>query len=169
MSGNGGGHGRGGVGHPSSSGGGRGGGSGGRGGNGGGRGRGGRRGGGGGGMCFQWRDTGVCRLGSNCKFTHLDGGSSNAPSSSFNKSKQSKDDTTRFIRHLSVLPVQASARSCHPCPPVRACGENVGKITNHLWILLPDVSCWRFWPKLLGRPPWILPAFILLKRMWTCS
>ena len=86
----------------------------------GGRGNGGRRGGFGGnrgngtgsqsqvGICFDWKNTGTCRFGNNCKYRHQgrgnpaggDGGSNTIVP----KIVRSSDGTTSFIRHLHALP-----------------------------------------------------------------
>ena len=57
----------------------------------------------GGGICHQWRDTGTCRFGSNCRYSHVSVGHQPAGS---NRSRINRplDETANFVQHLSALP-----------------------------------------------------------------
>ena len=57
----------------------------------------------GGGICHQWRDTGTCRFGSNCKFTHAGAGRQSAGSNPL-RINHPLDGTAKFIQHLAALP-----------------------------------------------------------------
>jgi len=81
-------------------------GGGGRGGRGGRGGQGGGQGGRAAGICHQWRDTGTCCFGSSCRFHHVGGPRDAGGGGGAVRIRRSNDDTSRFIQHLLVFPVQ---------------------------------------------------------------
>lgn len=57
------------------------------------------------GICFDFKKTGTCRFGRNCKFKHV--GQSNGPSGNqkpAQRVQKPKDSSAYFIRHLAALP-----------------------------------------------------------------
>ncbi|GKY97164.1 hypothetical protein MPSEU_000674800 [Mayamaea pseudoterrestris] len=84
------------------------------GGRGGGGGRGSGRGGFQAGVCHEWQSTGSCRFGSSCRFSHGGGASTQGAGGRSQQQQQQQQsngqqlatDTSKFIKHLSIIPVQ---------------------------------------------------------------
>ena len=59
----------------------------------------------GGGICNQWRDTGSCRFGYNCKFAHVSAGQQSI-GLNVHRNNRTTNAAANFIKHLSALPSQ---------------------------------------------------------------